>query len=50
MHLIVTDNQDAKVYFYAIDKDGKPGDDLKLKGSADLKDVGKPVIKPTLMK
>ena len=45
-HLIVTDNQEDKIYFYAIDKDGKVGDELKLRGSADLKDVGKPTIKP----
>jgi hypothetical protein len=50
LHLIVTDNMEDKVYFYAVDKDGKPGDELKLRGSADLKDVGKPVIKPTLIK
>jgi hypothetical protein len=49
-HLIVTDNQEAKVFFYAIEKDGKPGDELKLRGTADLKDIGKPVIKPTLVK
>jgi hypothetical protein len=32
-HLIVTDNGTNKVYFYAIDKDGKIGDELKLRGS-----------------
>jgi hypothetical protein len=50
LHLIVTDNMEDKVYFYAVEKDGKPGDELRLRGSADLKDVGKPVIKPTLIK
>jgi hypothetical protein len=45
-HLIVTDNAAAKLYFYAIDKDGKVGDDLKLRGSLDLKDVGKASMKP----
>ncbi len=45
-HLIVTDNAEKKLYFYAIDKDGKVGDDLKLRGSVDLRDVGKPSIKP----
>jgi hypothetical protein len=45
-HLIVTDNGANKIYFYAIDKDGKVGDELKLRGSADLNDVGKPGIKP----
>jgi 6-phosphogluconolactonase (cycloisomerase 2 family) len=45
-HLIVVDNTTSKLYFYAIDKDGKVGDELKLRGSADLHDVGKPGIKP----
>jgi hypothetical protein len=45
-HLIVTDNTANKLYFYAIDKDGKIGDELKLRGSCDLRDVGKPAIKP----
>lgn len=46
-HLVVTDNQAAKVYFYAIDKDGKPGDELKLRGTMDLTQVGKEAIQPT---
>jgi hypothetical protein len=45
-HIIVTDNAAAKLYYYAIDKDGKVGDDLKLRGSLDLRDVGKAVLKP----
>ncbi len=45
-HIIVTDNAASKLYFYAIDKDGKIGDDLKLRGSVDLRDVGKAVLKP----
>jgi hypothetical protein len=45
-HLIVTDNSAHKLYFYAIDKDGKVGDDLKLRGTVDLRDVGKSSIKP----
>ena len=45
-HLIVVDNGAAKLYFYAIDKDAKVGDELKLRGSADLRDVGKSSIKP----
>src|SRR5262245_42227650 len=40
-HLIVTDNKDSKVYFYAVDKDGKPGDELKFRGTINLNDVGK---------
>jgi hypothetical protein len=46
-NLIVTDNQTNTLYFYTIDKDSKIGSDLKLRGSLDLTQVGKPVIKPT---
>jgi hypothetical protein len=45
-HLIVVDNGANKLYFYTIDKDGKIGDDLKLRGTVNLQDVGKPSIKP----
>jgi hypothetical protein len=45
-HLIVVDNGANKLYFYAIDKEGKIGDELKLRGSVNLQDVGKPSIKP----
>jgi hypothetical protein len=46
-NLIVTDNQTNTLYFYTIDKDAKIGSDLKLRGSVDLTQVGKEVIKPT---
>ena len=46
-HVIVTDNGTSKLYFYAIDKDAKIGDELKLRGTLDLHDVGKPSLKPT---
>jgi hypothetical protein len=49
-NLIVTDNQTNMLYFYTIDKDKEIGSELKLRGSVDLKDVGKPVIKPTTAK
>ena len=49
-NLIVTDNQSNTLYFYTIDKDAKIGSDLKLRGSIDLKQVGKPVIKPSRVK
>jgi hypothetical protein len=45
-HLIVVDNTTSTLYFYAIDKEGKVGDELKLRGRADLHDVGKQGIKP----
>jgi hypothetical protein len=44
-NLLVTDNSTNTVYFYTIDKDGKVGDDLKLRASCDLTQVGKGVIK-----
>ena len=49
-NLIVTDNQENKVYFYAIEQGGKPGDELKFRGEINLKEVGKPSIKPTKAK
>jgi hypothetical protein len=49
-HLIVTDNAKNKVYFYAIEQGGKPGDELKFRGDIDLAEVGKPIIKPTKAK
>jgi hypothetical protein len=45
-NLIVTDNQTNTLYFYTIDKDAKVGSELKLRGSIDLTQVGRPVIKP----
>src|SRR5262245_2791401 len=45
-NLIVTDNKTDTVYFYTIDKDAKIGSELKLRGTLDLKQVGKPVLKP----
>jgi hypothetical protein len=46
-HLVVTDNKSNKLYFYAIEQGGKPGDELKLRGSFNLEDVGKPAMQPT---
>ena len=34
------------LYFYTIDKDRDVGTELKLRGTIDLNDVGKPIIKP----
>src|SRR5438128_1677087 len=45
-NLIVTDNQTNTLYFYTIDKDKEVGSELKLRGSVDLTQVGKAVIKP----
>ena len=49
-NLLVTDNQTNTLYFYTVDQDQPPGSDLKLRGSLDLNQVGKPVIKPTVHK
>jgi hypothetical protein len=49
-NLIVTDNQTNTLYYYTIDKDAKVGSDLKLRGSVDLTQVGKPTIKPKTVK
>jgi hypothetical protein len=46
-HLIVTDNQANKVFFYSIEQGGKPGDELKFRGTINLEDVGKPTIQPS---
>jgi hypothetical protein len=45
-NLIVTDNRADVLYFYTIDKDKEIGSELKLRGKADLTQVGKDVIKP----
>jgi hypothetical protein len=44
-NLIVTDNQKNTLYFYTIGKDKKIGDDLELRGTVDLKQVGHKKIK-----
>jgi hypothetical protein len=49
-NLIVTDNQTNTLYFYTIDKDKEIGTELKLRGTIDLTQVGKPVIKPSTAK
>jgi hypothetical protein len=49
-NLIVTDNKTNVLYFYTIDKGEEVGSDLKLRGSVDLNDVGKAVLRPTKAK
>ena len=44
-NLLVTDNGTNTLYYYTIDKDKEIGSDLKLRGSVDLSQVGKPEIK-----
>jgi hypothetical protein len=48
-NLCVADNQSSKLYFYTIDSGKEPGADLKLRAYVDLTQVGKDVIKPTMV-
>lgn len=43
-NLLVTDNADNKLYYYATDKDAPAGSPLKLRASLDLTKVGKAEI------
>src|SRR4051812_39597606 len=45
-NLIVVDHQTNTLLYYTVEKDGQPGDDLHLRGTLDLNEVGKPVLKP----
>jgi hypothetical protein len=45
-NLLVTDNTSNTLYFYTVDKGEPVGSELKLRGSVDLTQVGKPTIKP----
>jgi hypothetical protein len=49
-NLIVTDNSTNTLYFYTVDPEKAPGEDLKLRGAVELGEVGKPVIKPKIHK
>jgi uncharacterized protein (TIGR03000 family) len=46
-NLIVTDNRRNTLFFYTIDKGQQLGAPLNLRGSIDLTQVGKPVVKLT---
>jgi hypothetical protein len=45
-NLVVVDNTTNTLYFYTEDPGKEVGDDLHLRGSIDLNQVGRPVIKP----
>jgi hypothetical protein len=45
-NLLVTDNSTNTLYYYTVDPDKAPGDDLKLRGELSLNEVGKPILKP----
>ena len=49
-NLVVTDNHKNTLYFYTIDKDKPIGSELKLRGTVNLTQVGKEVIKPENVK
>jgi hypothetical protein len=49
-NLIVVDNRSNTLYFYTIDKDKEIGSDLKLRGTIDLNQVGRPIIRPEKVK
>jgi hypothetical protein len=46
-NLMVVDNTTNTLYFYTEDPGKEVGEDLHLRGSIDLSQVGKPVIAPT---
>lgn len=45
-NLLVVDNSTNTVYFYTVDQGKEAGEDLHLRGSLDLNDVGKATLKP----
>lgn len=45
-NLVVTDNSTNTLYYYTVDQDKTVGDELKLRGSLDLNQVGKPAVRP----
>ena len=49
-NLLVVDNSTNMMHFYTIDQDKDIGTELKLRGSVDLNEVGKPVMTPKLFK
>ena len=49
-NLLVVDNSTNTMFFYTVDPDKTIGDDLHLRGSVDLSQVGQPVIKPKAAK
>jgi hypothetical protein len=45
-NLMVVDNGTNTLYFYTVESGKEVGDDLHLRGSLDLSEVGRPVLKP----
>ncbi len=44
-NLLVVDNSTNLLHFYTVDQGKEVGDDLHLRGSLDLNEVGKPTLK-----
>jgi len=44
-NLLVVDNGRNTMYYYTVDQGKEVGDDLKLRGTIDLSEVGGPVVK-----
>ena len=45
-NLIVVDNKSNTLYFYSEDPGKEVGDELHLRGTFDLNEIGKPVLRP----
>jgi hypothetical protein len=45
-NLLVVDNGTNTLYFYTVEPGKEVGDDLILRGSLDLNEVGKPMLRP----
>jgi len=45
-NLLVVDNSTNTLYFYTVEPGKEVGDDLHMRGSLDLNEVGKPVLRP----
>ena len=45
-NLLVVDNSTNTLYFYTVEPGKEVGDDLHIRGSLDLNEVGKPVLRP----
>jgi hypothetical protein len=49
-NLLVVDNSTNTMYYYTVDPGKEVGEELHLRGSIDLTEVGKPAIKPKVLK
>jgi hypothetical protein len=49
-NLLVVDNSSNTMYYYTVDPGKEVGEELHIRGSIDLNEVGKPVIKPKVVR